>query len=228
MDLATLCTFVASLRLVPNRSQFFQYEKVSLSCSSNWTILRNTSLHKNQRTTNQNRSSWFFNNNIYYRDSGVYWCQSEDGECGAAVNITVTAGSIILDSPLLPVTEGQNVTLQCIIDPNNKATSEETFQFFKDGLWIGNSSSGDLSLSSVSVEDSGFYMCRCGDELSTERPLQVTAERPQLLAPPPSPLQPMKIPLYRLLCFLFLFLLYTVVLCIGLCIYCKWTLSSSY
>uniref|UniRef100_A0A8C6TEF9 Ig-like domain-containing protein n=1 Tax=Neogobius melanostomus TaxID=47308 RepID=A0A8C6TEF9_9GOBI len=150
--------------------QFFQYETVSLSCGDQtedpqWTILRNTSKHKNQRNLNQNKSSWFFNGNIYYRDSGVYWCQSEEGECGAAVNITVTGGYVILESPVLPVTEGERVTLRCITNPNEPAL-EGTFDFFEDSLWIGNSSSGNLTLSNVSVLDSGLYMCRYAEQLS--------------------------------------------------------------
>uniref|UniRef100_A0A8C6WN72 Ig-like domain-containing protein n=1 Tax=Neogobius melanostomus TaxID=47308 RepID=A0A8C6WN72_9GOBI len=207
MDLATLCTFVASLRVEPNRVQFFQYETVSLSCGDQtedpqWTIVRNTSKHKNQRNS-MNKSSWFFNGNIYYRDTGVYWCQSEEGECGAAINITVTGGDVILESPVLPVTEGERVTLRCIanpnepaleetfdpnepaleetFDPNEPALEEGTFDFFKDSLWIRNSSSGNLTLSNVSVLDSGTYMCRYAEQLSAESRLLVVkaAGRPR-------------------------------------------------
>ncbi|KAK7910013.1 hypothetical protein WMY93_014697 [Mugilogobius chulae] len=166
-----------SLRVVPTRVQFFQYETVHLSCgdeadASEWTIMRNTSLHTNQRNPAQNKSNWFFNDNMYYRDAGVYWCQSEEGECGAAVNITVTAGGVLLESPLLPINEGENVTLRCILNPDETRV-EGTFEFFKDGSSIKNSTSGDLIIPNASPSDSGLYMCRHQEDLSAESPLEV-------------------------------------------------------
>ncbi|XP_055009066.1 low affinity immunoglobulin gamma Fc region receptor II-b-like [Boleophthalmus pectinirostris] len=187
MDLAMLCTFIVSLRVIPNRVQFFQYDTVYLSCgnktnASKWTILRNTSLHTNQKNPAQNKSNWFMNSNMYYKDAGVYWCQSEEGECGAAVNISVTAGDVILESPVLPVKEGETVTLRCIWNPD-KPITEGTFEFFKDGFCVGNSTSGDLTIPIVSHSDSGLYTCSHQGELSAESQLNVlqTAGRlPQL------------------------------------------------
>ncbi|KAK7909993.1 hypothetical protein WMY93_014677 [Mugilogobius chulae] len=184
MDIATLCTFVVSLKVVPTRVQFFQFETVHLSCgdeadASEWTIMRNTSWRTNQRNPAQNKSNWFFNDNMYYRDAGVYWCQSEEGECGAAVNITVTAGGVLLESPLRPINEGENVTLRCILNPDETRV-EGTFEFFKDGNSIKNSTSGDLLIPNASPSDSGLYMCRHQEDLSAESPLEVlkTAAHP--------------------------------------------------
>ncbi|XP_055012720.1 uncharacterized protein LOC110172767 isoform X2 [Boleophthalmus pectinirostris] len=177
MDLAALCSFLVSLRVFPSRVQFFQYESVYLSCgdetnASEWTIMRNTTRHTNQKNPAQNKSSWYFNSNLYYRDAGVYWCQSEDGQCGAVVNITVTAGDVILESPPLPVTEGHTVTLRCIWNPD-KPRTEGTFEFFKDGSCVGNSSSGNLTIPSASHSDSGLYTCSHQGALSAESPLHV-------------------------------------------------------
>uniref|UniRef100_A0A8P4GJM9 Ig-like domain-containing protein n=2 Tax=Dicentrarchus labrax TaxID=13489 RepID=A0A8P4GJM9_DICLA len=93
----------------------------------------------------------------YPVDTGVYWCESGAGECSSAVNITVTGGSVILESPVLPVPEGENVTLRC----TNKMTfsSNITAEFYKNGLLIGNSSSGNLSILSVLKSDEGLYKC---------------------------------------------------------------------
>lgn len=68
-----------------------------------------------------------------------------------------------------PMSEGGNVTLRCITNPNKPAL-QETFEFFKDGFWIGNSSIGILTLT---VNDSGLYKCKNGEELSPESRLEV-------------------------------------------------------
>lgn len=162
------------MRVVPNRLQFFQYETVLLSCGdedSQWTIKRNTSQHSRQGTTAQNKSNWFFNGDIYPSDTGVYWCESEKGECGGVVNITVTGGDVILESPVLPVAEEGSVTLRCIM---REFIPEVTCRFYRDDYLAGNNSSGNLTISSVSVSDAGLYTCQCGGDLSAESRLEVT------------------------------------------------------
>ncbi|XP_051256066.1 low affinity immunoglobulin gamma Fc region receptor II-b-like isoform X3 [Dicentrarchus labrax] len=113
----------------------------------------------------------------YPVDTGVYWCESGAGECSSAVNITVTGGSVILESPVLPVPEGENVTLRC----TNKMTfsSNITAEFYKNGLLIGNSSSGNLSILSVLKSDEGLYKCSISGAQSPDSWLAVRAGRPE-------------------------------------------------
>ena len=67
------------------------------------------------------------------------------------------ADSVILDSPVLPVMEGSNVTLSC---RRKRTTSLNlTADFYKDGLLIG-SRSGEMTVHSVSKCDEGLYKCR--------------------------------------------------------------------
>lgn len=89
----------ATLRVSPNRSQFFQYERLSLSCdwwgnSSGWRVLRNTSRHTKQACLNFRSGSEasYFLDVVYQTDSGAYWCQSAAGACSQAVRITVAGG----------------------------------------------------------------------------------------------------------------------------------------
>uniref|UniRef100_A0A3B3ZXC7 Ig-like domain-containing protein n=1 Tax=Periophthalmus magnuspinnatus TaxID=409849 RepID=A0A3B3ZXC7_9GOBI len=173
--------FAVSLRVFPNRLQFFQYDSVSLSCedqtnASEWTIMRNTSFHKNEKNSAQNKSNWVFNSNLYYNDAGVYWCQSERGECGAVVNINCDVphtGHVILESPSLPVKEGETVTLRCLFNPRKKTRTEGTFVFFKDGDCVRNSTGGDLTIHNVAHSDSGLYTCSHQGELSLGSTLEV-------------------------------------------------------
>ncbi|XP_078020076.1 uncharacterized protein LOC144459633 isoform X3 [Epinephelus lanceolatus] len=91
-------------------------------------------------------------------DSGVYWCETGRGETSNSVNISVTAGSVILDSPVLPVMEGHDVTLSC--RPRVTMSSFHlTADFYKDGVFIRSSSTGNMTIHSVSPSDEGLYRC---------------------------------------------------------------------
>uniref|UniRef100_A0A3P8TMK9 Ig-like domain-containing protein n=1 Tax=Amphiprion percula TaxID=161767 RepID=A0A3P8TMK9_AMPPE len=59
-------------------------------------------------------------------------------------------------SPVLPVMEGNNVTLKC---RTKETSSDLTAAFYKDGLLIGSSSAGEMILHSVSGSDEGLYNC---------------------------------------------------------------------
>ncbi|XP_075948293.1 uncharacterized protein LOC142950615, partial [Anarhichas minor] len=176
----------ASLRLVPNRSQFFLYESVTLSCVdsghfSEWRVKRNTSTHKNEECSmNWGKRNEFqcFINDLYTLDTGVYWCESGAGECSDAVNITVTAGSVILKSPVHPVQEGESVTLHCITKTTT-SSSNLTAEFYKDGVLVGSSSTGNVTIHSVLKSDEGLYKCHIsGAGESGDSWLVVRAGRP--------------------------------------------------
>lgn len=63
---------------------------------------------------------------------------------------------MILQSPVLPVTEGDDVTLHCrTSDP----TSNLTATFYKDGSPIGAEPAGHMTLRPVSRSDEGLYKC---------------------------------------------------------------------
>uniref|UniRef100_A0A7N6FJ63 Ig-like domain-containing protein n=1 Tax=Anabas testudineus TaxID=64144 RepID=A0A7N6FJ63_ANATE len=152
-------------RLLPSRSQFFQYDSVSLSCdqlgnSSVWRVMRNTSTKINEECTKSNNTtndSTCFITDLYPSDSGVYWCESAAGRCSKTIHITVTAGSVILESPAHPVMEGEDVTLTCT--SKETSSSNLTAHFYKDRLFIGSSSTGNLTIHRVSKADEGLYKC---------------------------------------------------------------------
>ncbi|XP_070786220.1 Fc receptor-like B [Enoplosus armatus] len=198
MAITTLCAVVAALRVLPNRSQFFQYESVSLSCelqgnSSGWRIKRNTSriIKESHMFWNRINESYYIFEDLYPSDTGVYWCESAAGECSKAVSITVTRGSVILESPGLPVTEGDDVTLRCT-NRTPSSSSSLTADFYKDGLLIRSSSAGDMTLHGVSKSDEGLYRCSIpGSGASPDSWLTVRAGHPEL---PKSPLVSILLP----------------------------------
>lgn len=84
---------------------------------------------------------------------------------------------MILESPALPVTEGDNVTLTCRFK-DAASTCAFTADFYKDGSSVGTSSTGVMSLRGVSTADEGLYKCRvCGLRESPESWLTVRGER---------------------------------------------------
>ncbi|XP_076737058.1 Fc receptor-like protein 5 [Maylandia zebra] len=164
ISLLSCTTNQARLTVSPSSSQFFEDDFVSLSCeeddsSAGWTLRRNTS--KQQRT--QCGDGWGKPAGssckigvIAPHDSGVYWCESREGPISNMVNLTVTGGSVILQSPVLPVMEGDDVTLLC----KTKTTpSNLTAAFFKDGVFIGKEPTGHMTIQHVSRSDEGLYKC---------------------------------------------------------------------
>ncbi|CAI5660596.1 unnamed protein product [Oreochromis niloticus] len=158
-----IVTLTARLTVSPSSSQFFEGDFVSLSCeeddsSAGWTLRRNT-----RRDTRAECEDWGeaagYSCDISYiliQDSGVYWCESREGPISNMVNLTVTGGSVILQSPVLPVMEGDDVTLLC----KTKTTpSNLPAAFYKDGSLIRKQPTGHMTIQHVSRSDEGLYKC---------------------------------------------------------------------
>ncbi|XP_076737168.1 sialoadhesin-like isoform X2 [Maylandia zebra] len=154
----------ARLTVSPSSAQFFKGDFVSLSCeeddsSAGWTLRRNTS--EQQRTQcgdewGKNYSSSCNITRVLEWDSGVYWCESREGPISNMVNLTVTGGSVILQSPVLPVMEGDDVTLLC---KTKTAPSNLPAAFYKDGSLIRKQPTGHMTIQHVSRSDEGLYKC---------------------------------------------------------------------
>ncbi|XP_076737124.1 uncharacterized protein LOC106675596 [Maylandia zebra] len=163
MSLLCCTTNQVHLSVSPSSSQFFEYEFVSLSCeeddsSAGWTLRRNTSTETRAECEEWGAaadSSCIFNA-LATLDSGVYWCESREGPISNMVKLTVTGGSVILQSPVLPVMEGDDVTLLC----KTKTTpSNLTAAFYKDGSLIRKQPTGHMTIQHVSRSDEGLYKC---------------------------------------------------------------------
>ncbi|XP_030017960.1 low affinity immunoglobulin gamma Fc region receptor III-like isoform X2 [Sphaeramia orbicularis] len=170
----------AVLQVVPNKLQFFEYDTVSLLCkgldsSSEWKVVHNSrgkSLQCSNTRTPTTLTCTF--KGIYKEESGEYWCEAGTKKRSNSVVITVNAGSVILESPALPVSEGKEVTLRC----RNKTTSSSIFDtyFYKDGVLMNNSTTGNLIIPNVFKSDEGRYKCSIsGAGESAENWLNVTA-----------------------------------------------------
>ncbi|XP_067380133.1 carcinoembryonic antigen-related cell adhesion molecule 20-like isoform X2 [Channa argus] len=156
----------------------FQYESVSFHCeglddSTQLRGIRNTEGFLSVCDSNETATASCTIDRAYRADSGEYWCETKEGKRSNIVNITVTAGPVILESPVLPVMEGDNVTLGCRI----KRTSFNIFpSFYKDGRFIANSSTGEIIIHSVSKSDEGLYKCNISDVGESPQSLLIIKE----------------------------------------------------
>ncbi|XP_029931551.1 Fc receptor-like protein 6 [Myripristis murdjan] len=124
------------------------------------------------KTTPSNLTADFYKDGVFIRssstgettihsisksDEGFYKCSISDSGESPESWLAVRGGSVILESPVLPVMEGSDVTLRC----KTKTTpSNLTADFYKDGFHFGNGSTGETTIHSVSKSDEGFYTCR--------------------------------------------------------------------
>ncbi|XP_070710465.1 low affinity immunoglobulin gamma Fc region receptor III-A-like [Pempheris klunzingeri] len=157
----------------------------------------------------------------YPSDTGVYWCESQQGEYSNYINITVTAGLVILESPVLPVTESDKVTLRCLYKENLhlKSMSDFNATFYRDDVFIGTEPAGTMILPAVTMNHKGFYKCEHPKRGMSDQSWLSVTDKPLPSTPTPSSLPDMP----RLLCTLLLFILYTGIL--GICVYMyrKWS-----
>ncbi|XP_038586885.1 cell adhesion molecule 2-like [Micropterus salmoides] len=170
-------------------SQLFRGQFFSLSCeeddsSAGWTPRRNTT----RETRTQCGAGWGRSagsscniSYIFAWDSGVYWCESSEGGTRNTINITVTGGPVILQSPVLPVMEGHDVTLHC---KTKTPPSNLPAGFYKDGSLIRTEPTGHMTIHHVNKSDEGLYKCNIsGRGESPSSWISVTG-KPKTTAPP--------------------------------------------
>ncbi|XP_071388885.1 Fc receptor-like protein 5 [Centroberyx affinis] len=208
---------LSPLTVSPSRSQLFRGQSVSLSCeednsSAGWTVRRTTRGKTSECGVYWGESAGSSCSISYtvQTNSGVYWCESREGATSNTVNITVTDGDVILQSPVLPVMEGAAVTLNC----TTKTPSNLPAGFYKDGSLIRTGSTGQMTIHHVSKSDEGLYKCHIsGPGESPPSWLAVrappTTSAPLTASAPPPPTAPL-LPIDRLVCHLVVFCPYCI------------------
>ncbi|KAL4007939.1 hypothetical protein ACER0C_001791 [Sarotherodon galilaeus] len=150
-----------SLHVVPNRLQFFEYESVTFHCEGvdYCEVVHNIkgkveSCSKTNDTTPTGSSCSI--QIVYTDNSGEYWYETEGGAKSNIINLSVTAGPVILESPAVPVSMEETVTLSC---RNKFPSSNFKADFYKYGCLIHKSSTGNMTIQRVSKTDEGLYKC---------------------------------------------------------------------
>ncbi|XP_051799897.1 low affinity immunoglobulin gamma Fc region receptor II-b-like [Acanthochromis polyacanthus] len=217
----TLKSGAVLLRVDPNRLQHFDYDSLSFHCEGSEGSIKLRGSRNSEEfhpvceimKTSLSSCTIF---ETYQTDSGEFWCESGAGERSNRVSITITAGSVILDSPAFPVFEGDNVTLHC---QSRKIFMKQTADFYKDGVLIEGSPSEQMTIHNVSKSDEGFYKCSIdGVGESPESFLAVGANTVSIIPPTPHEETPSDEPEFPLclvlkLVHLMVFLLVTFIYC---------------
>ncbi|KAG8005912.1 Butyrophilin subfamily 2 member A1, partial [Nibea albiflora] len=163
VDLSCFAHKAAFPRISPDRLQFFEYESVTVSCEgfsslTEWRVMTklNTVISPNSSNWDSSAASCTIEP-AFERHSGEYWCEDAEGQTSGVLNISITAGSVILDFPARPVIEGSDVILHCRKD---KTQSKHIADFYKDDLHLVTSYENNLIIQNVSKSDEGLYKCR--------------------------------------------------------------------
>ncbi|XP_047242836.1 Fc receptor-like protein 5 [Girardinichthys multiradiatus] len=189
ISLLSCSTNQAGLTVSPSRSQFFKGDSVSLSCeedniSAGWTVRRNTTKRQSECKDGwgEPAGSSCTISSLYKHDTGVYWCESREGAASSSIQLTVSGGSVILQSPVLPVMEGDDVTLSC----QTKTSSNLPANFIKDGSLIRTEPAGHMTLHHVTSSDEGLYKCNIRGHGESPSSWISVSEKPTTTAPPTS------------------------------------------
>ncbi|XP_067381133.1 putative high affinity immunoglobulin gamma Fc receptor IB [Channa argus] len=159
MEVTALCINLCEvfLHVDPNKLQFFEYESISLRCvgshgPTEWRVMNKLPSEFTQWETSAGSLNI---TPALVSHSEEYFCENVEGERSNSINITITAGDVILESPALPGKEGDNVVLCC----RRRTTNNLPSDFYKDGIIIKTEYSGKMTFHKISTSDEGLYKC---------------------------------------------------------------------
>ncbi|KAK5893152.1 hypothetical protein CgunFtcFv8_006050 [Champsocephalus gunnari] len=160
-----------------NRSQFFSNEAFTLGCqlpddNAPWKMMRfNDWTGAVTECPGQVSSDHRLSSTItpVYLDSYIlYWCENPAGDRSNSLNVSI-ASVTVLESPPLPVMEGEDVMLRCFQRDRKTKEISSSFHtsYYKNSRLIDNrfgrgpfDQEGNFTLRAVTKADEGVYTCK--------------------------------------------------------------------
>ncbi|XP_033970164.1 uncharacterized protein LOC117469827 [Trematomus bernacchii] len=162
-----------------NRIQFFSDEAFTLGCqlpndNAQWKMMRFNDWEgtvtecPGQVSSDQQLSTTI--TPVYLDSYSLYWCENPAGDRSNSLNVSIASvTTVVLESPPLPVMEGEDVMLRCF--KRDKKTKEISFSFhtsyYKNNRLIDNrlgrgpfEQEGNFTLKAVTKADEGVYKCK--------------------------------------------------------------------
>ncbi|XP_034021596.1 tyrosine-protein kinase receptor TYRO3-like isoform X2 [Thalassophryne amazonica] len=186
---ATVCA--VSILIHPDLQQFHPGRSITLSCPADGhsadegSVVWRTVGNQTQRCGPHPEDFWVLDGSscrssgLFPTDSGVYWCQTRDGQKSDVVPIFVSA-VLILEIPALPVLAGSDVTLHCLGPDGSRVSAD----YYKSNTKTGSGSGSGFKITGVQKSDEGFYSCLVGQTESKRSELRVKAPLPVLSGVP--------------------------------------------
>ncbi|KAL4007885.1 hypothetical protein ACER0C_001737 [Sarotherodon galilaeus] len=138
-------------------------ETVILRCKKKGALLNHIAdFYKDDLKIGTGYSGKMIIHNVSRSDEGLYKCIiSGAGESPESL-LTVKEQkaevvALILETPAHPVMEGESVTLHC---KTKMVSASLAAVFYKDDIFIGTNSMGNMTISTVYKSHEGFYKCR--------------------------------------------------------------------
>ncbi|XP_062419511.1 sialoadhesin-like [Pungitius pungitius] len=174
--------------LTPSSRQLFRGEAFTVRCPPGWRPKTKRSKEEEERALAADQplppggaaaGEWV----LTAAGGGLYWCEGVGGRSNA-VHIAVSDGGVVLQTPALPVVEGDKVVLRC----RYRAADGGGTTFFRNGVEVVTFDSvvnmtkekvrmENITMEKVTRGDEGFYKCASRDG-SLESPESWLTVRP--------------------------------------------------
>ncbi|XP_040275310.1 sialoadhesin [Bufo bufo] len=166
--------------LHPSGGNIKEGDSVSLTCqvNSSYPLVTSYTWYKEGQQFSKEKIVSF--HSLSRTDHGEYRCEVENslGHVSSDIRRIIVFSARIVVSPLQGMREGEPVTLTCEV-PGIRP-DEVHYSWFKNNIWIKQTSAPSLHFPGVSISDAGYYHCTVQNDkgIDTSPPVTVNVKYP--------------------------------------------------
>ncbi|XP_047676773.1 B-cell receptor CD22 isoform X2 [Tachysurus fulvidraco] len=152
-------------------------EQVKISCSSKAQPKPNFTWFKHQNSFSQTGE----NLSLYVKapaDGGRFYCQAKnehgrDNSTNILINVIYAPKGVNISPAFKNLTEGEQLTLTCLVQDSNPAVERHSYKWYKDGQEI-NYQTDTLTVLGVKQTDQGDYQCKAKNSVGETKSVDIT------------------------------------------------------